>query len=60
MNIEKTKPKWVEDRNNIKHDESIVFIGKLGVDSVVNGKLPNGESYEWTKSHRSFKRRKRT
>jgi hypothetical protein len=24
-------------------------IGKQGVDSVVDGKLPNGNNYEWTK-----------
>lgn len=49
--MEKKIPKWVEDKNKIKHDEEIEFIGELGVDGVIDGKLPNGEVYEWKKYH---------
>lgn len=27
-------------------------IGKPGVDSVLDGKTPDGEDYEWDKAHR--------
>ena len=27
-------------------------VGKMGVDSVVDGKLPNGEVYDWNKDSR--------
>lgn len=50
--MEKKIPKWVEDKGKIRHDEEIVFIGEMGVDSVVDGKLPNGETYEWSKKNR--------
>ena len=49
---EKKIPKWVEDKNNIKHDEEIIFVGEMGVDAVIDGKLPNGEEYHWTKKNR--------
>lgn len=49
--MEKKIPKWVEDKNKINHDEEIEFIGELGVDGVIDGKLPNGEDYEWKKHH---------
>lgn len=57
--MEKKIPKWVQDKNNIKHDERIEFVGQMGVDGVIDGKLPNGEPYEWTKkSRRRLKRPK--
>ena len=45
------KPKWVEDREALKSmvEEPLVFIGERGADGVVNGLLPNGEPYTWTK-----------
>ena len=51
------KPKWLEHKEQIKHDEQIVFVGEMGVSGVINGKLPNGEPYEWSKKNRKFKRR---
>ena len=45
-------PKWVENKNKIKHDEEIVFVGEMGVSGVIDGKLPNGEVYEWSKKNR--------
>ena len=45
-------PKWVVDKQNICHNEEIVFIGKMGVDAVIDGKLPNGDEYEWSKKNR--------
>lgn len=53
----KTKPKWVEYKENIKHDEDIIFIGESGAAGVIDGKLPNGEEYEWSKKNRKHKRR---
>lgn len=43
----KPTPQWVKDREAIqKHrEEPPVFIGKMGVDGVINGRLPNGEVY---------------
>jgi hypothetical protein len=32
-------------------------VGKPGVDSVENGKLPNGEEYSWSKAGRAGKMR---
>jgi hypothetical protein len=45
-------PKWVHDKNKInatKHDETLIFVGEFGVDSVKDGKLPNGDEYLWKK-----------
>ena len=59
MVMNKKIPKWVEDKKNIKHDEEIIFVGEMGVDSVTDGKLPNGDPYEWSKANRrKFKRRR--
>ena len=33
-------------------------VGKPGVDSVVDGKTPDGEDYEWSKSGRAGKPRR--
>lgn len=51
------KPKWLEHKEQIKHDEKIVFVGEMGVSGIIDGKLPNGEPYEWSKKNRKFKRR---
>lgn len=29
------------------------LVGKIGVDSVNDGLLPDGKSYEWSKAHRA-------
>lgn len=50
-------PKWVENKGKIKHDEKIEFIGEMGVSGIIDGKLPNGEIYEWSKKDRKQKRR---
>lgn len=34
-------------------------IGALGVDEVKDGKTPDGESYQWSKTHRAGADRKR-
>lgn len=33
--------------------ENINQVGKAGVDTVADGKLPNGDDYTWSKSHRA-------
>ena len=45
------KPKWVEDRERLKtmEEEPLVFVGPMGADGVIDGKLPNGEEYGWYK-----------
>lgn len=50
--MEKKVPKWVEDKNKIKHDEEIEFVGEMGVAGVIDGKLPNGDDYHWSKKNR--------
>ena len=46
-NMTSKKPQWVKDKEELqKHrEEPPVFIGKMGVAGVINGKLPNGEVY---------------
>ena len=48
----KKKPQWVFEKEQLSYHEEIIFIGERGVDGVIDGKLPNGEPYEWTKKHR--------
>lgn len=55
--MKKKIPKWVEEKNKIRHDEEIEFIGESGAAGVIDGKLPNGEPYEWSKKNRKHKRR---
>lgn len=47
----KQKPKWVETCESLKavEEEPLVFIGEMGADGVIDGKLPNGEPYTWYK-----------
>lgn len=60
----KHKPKWVEDRERINamEEEPLIFIGEMGADGVIDGILPNGEPYLWTKrrgtKHTKYKGRK--
>lgn len=46
--------KWTDTKEKIKlvHAEELVFVGQLGVAGVIDGKLPNGDKYEWTKVNR--------
>lgn len=53
----KKKPQWVLDKEQLNYDEEIIFIGERGVDGVIDGKLPNGEPYEWSKKDRKLKRK---
>ena len=47
----KQQPSWVEAREALRKqvEEPLVFIGELGADGVIDGKLPNGNEYEWYK-----------
>ncbi len=51
----KQKPKWVETRERLNQlgQEPVVFIGKMGVAGVIDGKLPNGEVY-----HRNIRKKR--
>jgi hypothetical protein len=53
------KPAWVKNKEAINKtiEEKIVIVGKMGVDGVSEGKLPNGDDYEWSKQHRSLRRK---
>ena len=55
--MKKKIPAWVTTKNQISHDEKIVFVGQLGAEGVIDGKLPNGEPYDWSKATRSRKSR---
>jgi hypothetical protein len=49
--VVKAVPTWVNEREALKRrvEEPLVFVGKWGADGVVDGLLPNGEPYLWTK-----------
>ena len=50
---------WVKEKEKLKNQEpeELVFVGEMGVDGVINGKLPNGEEYEWSKQDRKHRRK---
>ena len=56
--VEKKKmkiiPQWVKDKEvaNLPK-EDVIFVGEMGVDAVVDGKLPNGQPYVY---HRQDKK----
>ena len=50
--MKKKIPQWVIDKQNLTYDEEIIFVGETGVAGVIDGKLPNGLPYEWTKKYR--------
>jgi hypothetical protein len=56
MDIKKV-PQWVLDKvtANLPKEE-VIFVGKMGADGVIDGKLPNGEIYY--RNIRSKRRRK--
>lgn len=47
----KQVPKWVQARESLNGTAQppVEFVGEMGVDAVVDGKLPNGELYTWFK-----------
>lgn len=44
-------PQWVLEKQRIQSQEpeELVFVGELGATGVINGKLPNGEDYDYLK-----------
>ena len=52
-----TLRKWARNGTKITHitmcAENADQVGQMGVDSVVDGKLPDGEDYTWSKAHRA-------
>jgi len=44
-------PQWLRDKKQVNKDinEPLVFVGERGADIVIDGKLPNGEVYDWKK-----------
>lgn len=54
------KPKWVEEKERLKQEEpeELVFVGESGATGVIDGKLPSGEDYEWSKQTRSQRKKK--
>jgi hypothetical protein len=55
--MEKTEPAWLDIKRKIQHNEQIEFVGETGAAGVIDGLLPNGEPYEWSKVNRQHKRR---
>lgn len=52
------KPKWVEQKEKLYSEpEELIFIGERGAAGVIDGKLPNGDEYEWSKQNRKSKRK---
>ena len=51
---------WLEEKEKIKNQEpeELIFIGEPGADGVINGKLPNGEDYDWSKQDRQSRKKK--
>ena len=55
MTTSKQQPQWVKDKEAIrKHrEEPPVFIGPMGADGVIDGRLPNGDVY-----HRNIRKKR--
>jgi len=51
------KPQWVVDKESITHEEELVFVGEMGVDGIIDGKLPNGDTYDWSKQDKKQRRK---
>ena len=47
----KLTPQWVKDKEALRTNtpEIIIVVGKMGVSGVIDGKLPNGETYHRNK-----------
>lgn len=54
-------PKWVIVKQNLNStiNDPLVFVGDLGAAGIVDGKLPNGVAYTWTKRRKRNVRNKR-
>jgi hypothetical protein len=53
-------PQWVKDREALAQPhEEVTFVGEMGVDAVVDGKLPNGESYVYHRRDKKSRGRRR-
>ena len=52
--------RWVEEKERLKNQEpeELVFIGEPGAAGIIDGKLPNGEKYEWSKQDRQSRKKK--
>lgn len=50
---------WTKMREQLKHQHEgkLEFVGESGVAGVIEGKLPNGDVYEWTKVDRKRKKK---
>lgn len=46
-----TVPKWVLEKQRLQSEqpEELVMVGELGVAGIVDGKLPNGDDYDYLK-----------
>ena len=54
----KKESKWLIDKAQAnKPIGDVVFIGKMGVDGVYDGKLPSGENYVYQKRVDKVKRK---
>jgi hypothetical protein len=51
----KVIPQWIKDKQAMQSakPEQIIVIGKMGVDGVINGRLPNGDVY-----HRNIRKKR--
>lgn len=48
-------PQWVKDKAEVnKPKEEVIFIGKMGVDGVFDGLLPDGRTYTWRKRRKQI------
>ena len=59
-NAEKIQPAWVRIKQQLQQDtqpQPLEFVGETGAAGVIDGLLPNGEPYEWSKTNRKLKRR---
>jgi hypothetical protein len=52
-------PKWLKDKEEANRPiGEVIFIGKMGVDAVVNGVLPSGEPYVYHRRDKSSRGRR--
>lgn len=51
MNKEQKIPEWVKQKEKLNSTtlEQVSFVGEMGADGVIDGKLPNGDDYLWFK-----------
>ena len=51
--------KQADVRHVVMSSEPVEMVGKLGVDSIVDGRTPDGHVYDWSKAGRAGKTRRR-